>query len=380
MADDAPLAEANQIDGAPHPRETRRLIGQDAAERAFLDAWTGGRLHHAWLLRGPQGVGKATLAYRVARALIAQPAEGGLFGDGPEIPQTLTAPEGCPVQARIEAQSETSLYVLRRNWNMDAKPPRLQTQIAVENVRAMRRFLQLSAADGGWRVVIVDSADEMNRSSANALLKYLEEPPPQTMFLMISHSPAGLLPTIRSRCRTLDLGPLSPSDLSEALAGTGAALPSDSETALTELSGGSVGQALHLIAGEGLDHYAVLVRLIGAGGIDRKGMTGLAEQCAGRQAADRYASVLSLIQILMARLARAAATGTPPREAAPGEQKLIERVACHPDQAHHWADALSRISATTRHAVAVNLDPAQCVIDTLLEIDATLGRVRAVAV
>ena len=382
MADDAPPPEPDRVEGHPHPRETAALHGQDAAERRFLNAWAGGRLHHAWLLRGPAGIGKATLAYRIARALIAQPAGGGLFGE-PAVPETLDAPEEDPIRKRIAAQSEGRLFVLRRTPDPEAtgeRKNRLRTVIAVDDVRRLRRFLGLSAADGGWRVIIVDPADEMNRNAANALLKFLEEPPPLTMFLLVSHAPAGLLPTIRSRCRTLDLHPLAPDDLARALAAAGADIPPGSATAFAELSGGSAGQALRLAAGDGLALYARIVALFGDGrGIARGPMTELAERSAGRTNADAYQLTLRLTQTLVARLARAAATGQPPPEAAPGETALMASVARHPAQAAPWAEALGSIGATTRHAVAVNLDPAQTILNTFLELDATLGRVRAAA-
>ena len=381
MAEDVSPPEPDRVPGFPHPRENMHLFGQDRAQRTFLDAWAGGRLHHAWLLRGPQGIGKATLGYRIARALIAQeiPTPGGLFGDAePEIPDTLNVPAECPAQFRIEAQSEPRLYVLRRTPHPNTG--RMRNEISVEDVRAMRRFLQLSAADGGWRVVLIDDADQMNRNAANALLKYLEEPPPSCLFLLVSHAPAGLLPTIRSRCRTLDLAPLGPDDLAFALGAVNAVIEQGSETALAQLSSGSVGDALRLIAGDGLDLYARVVALMSAGrGIDRAGMTQLAEFCVGRDSADRYATVLGLLRILLARLARAAATGRVPPAAAASEPDLIAAVARLPEHAIPWAETLARVSATTRHAVAVNLDPASTILDTLLRLDSTLARVRSIA-
>lgn len=376
MSDELP-PEPDRVDGYPHPRETRRLFGQSRAEAAFLDAWSGGRLHHAWLLRGPQGVGKATLAYRIARALIAQPTDGGMFGDA-RPPATLDVPQDCPVQRRIAARAEPRLFVLNRQWNPDTK--RVPTQIVIDNVRAMRRFLGLSAADGGWRAIVVDSADEMNRSSANAILKYLEEPPANTVFLMVSHAPAGLLPTIRSRCRTLDLGPLAPDELAASLAGAGASIEPEQAGPLAELSGGSAGHALRLIAGDGLALYARLTGLVRpVEGVDRPQMMALAENCAGRTAVDRYDAALNLTQTLVARLARAAAVGHAPSPAAPNEAALMRALASHPGQATLWAETLAKIAATARHARAVNLDPAQCVIDILLELDATVGRARTMA-
>lgn len=366
--DSAP--EPDRVEGYPHPRETMALYGQEEAEHRFLDAWTNRRLHHAWLLRGPEGVGKATLAYRIARALIAADLAG-------EPPETLDPPADCSVRQRILAQSEPRLFTLRRG--PDDKG-RLRTVITVDDVRRVRRFLGLSAADGGWRVVIIDSADEMNRNAANALLKFLEEPPAATIFLLVSHAPAGLLPTIRSRCRMLDLRPLGADDLARALTEAGAELSPGQESALAELSGGSTGRALRLLAGDGLALYARLVASFDNGRrIARGAMSALAEGVSGRANTEKYRLLLDLVQLLVARLARAAATGTPPPEAAPGEAALIANLASDPAQAPLWAEALGTIAATTRHAVAVNLDPAQTVLNTLLELDEVIGRARAVA-
>jgi DNA polymerase III subunit delta' len=385
MAEEQAPPEPDRVEGYPHPRETAALHGHEAAEGRFLQAWAAGRLHHAWLLRGPAGIGKATLAYRMARALIAQPHPGllGGFLGAALAPAGLDAPPGCSVRARILAQSEPRLFVLRRTPDPKAKPEnrhKLRTQIVVDDVRRLRRFLGLTAADGGWRVVLIDPADEMNTFSANALLKYLEEPPPETMFILVSDAPSGLLPTIRSRCRTLDLAPLGPEPLAGALTQAGAEVPPGAAVALAELSGGSAGQAIRLLAGDGLALYARIVGLFGDGrAVARSPMLELAERSAGRANAEAYRLLLRLAATLAARLARAAATGTAPPEAAPGEARLVAAVARHPGQAAPWAEALGRISASHRHALAVNLDPAQTVLDTFLELDATLGRSRAAA-
>lgn len=378
MNAEAPVPEADGVPGCRHPRETLEIFGQDSAVGTFEDAWRADRLHHAWLLRGPSGIGKATLAYRIARAVIAAPdADGGLFGADAAPERTLQTPAGCPVQARIAAGAEPRLFVLRREYLLDKK--RFETQITVDNVRRLRRFLGLTSADGGWRVIVIDAADEMNVASANALLKFLEEPPSRTAFLLVSHAPAGLLPTIRSRCRTLDLAPLGPLDLDRALGATGAEVPPGQAAVLAELGTGSVGAALALVGQDGVELYSRLIGLMASGNVARRAMTELAEECAGRANADRFRTVLLLIQTLMARLARSAATGRVPPPAAPAEPDLVRAVASDPRQAAAWAETLARHSAASRHWLAVNLDPAQCVIDTFLELDATLGRVRAVA-
>jgi DNA polymerase-3 subunit delta' len=221
MSDDA-LPEADRLDGAPHPRETVGLFGQTAAEAVFLNALNSGRLPHAWLLTGPKGVGKATFAWRAARYLIATPPETGDALFAPPPAGTLDIDPEHPVARRIRALSEPDLMLLRRVWDTERK--RLKAQLTVDEVRGLKGFFGLSA-DGARRVVIVDCADEMNPSAANALLKELEEPPKNTVMFLVSHQPSGLLPTIRSRCRTLRFAPLSPDDLVAALDQAGLALP-----------------------------------------------------------------------------------------------------------------------------------------------------------
>lgn len=372
---EAPL-EADRVEGAPHPRDALRLIGQDAAEAGFLDAHAGGRLHHAWLLTGPRGVGKATLAWRIARFLLAEPAdEGGLFGDAPPAPASLEIAPDHPIARRVAALSEPRLKLIRRGW--DEKAKRLKTVISVDDVRGLNSFFGLSAAEGGRRVVIVDAADEMNVSAANALLKLLEEPPDRATLLLISHRPARLLPTIRSRCRELRLAPLAPDALAEAVAAAGFAPPEDAG-ALAELSGGSVGEAIRMLSGDGLALYAEIVGIAATlPSADRPRAIALAEAAAGRGAEDRLDLTLRLLDLVTARLARTGA-GHPPRaEAAPGEQAMLARMSPNAEAARHWAAAQQALSARAGHARAVNLDPATLILDMVLTMNQTAAEVSA---
>jgi DNA polymerase III subunit delta' len=217
MTDDIP--ESDRIPGAPHPRVTPQVFGHDAAEARILDAFNAGRLHHAWLISGPEGIGKATLAWRIARFLLTAPdRESGLFG-APEPVVSLDTDPDHPVARRVAALSEPRLFLLRRPW--DDKTEKLKQDIPVDEVRRMKGFFQLTATEGGPRVALIDAADDLNPSGANALLKLLEEPPPETTFLIVTHRPSGLLPTIRSRCRDLRLSPLAAPDLDAALSGAG---------------------------------------------------------------------------------------------------------------------------------------------------------------
>ena len=372
MTDPADLPESDRLPGAPHPRETARLIGQAAAEAEFLKAHGSGRLHHGWLLTGPRGVGKATLAWRIARFLLAeQKAEAGLFG-APPPPGSLDTDPDNPVVRRMAQLAEPRLFLLRRAWDEEKK--RLKTVITVDEVRRLRSFFQLSATEGGRRVAIVDAADEMNPNAANALLKILEEPPPGAVLLLIAHQPARLLPTIRSRCRVLRLSPLGPDDLAAALAATGtetAAAPG-----LAALAAGSVGEAIRLADRGGLELYARIVDMAAdLPRLDRAKMRALADAAAQRGAEDRLDLILTLIDLFLTRLARAGAMAPTGPEAAPGEAALLARLCPDQTAARAWADLAQALSARSRAGAAVNLDPAALVIDMVLRIDETAARI-----
>lgn len=373
MSDDIP--EPDRIEGAPHPRQTPHLFGHAAAEAAFLEAFNTGRLHHGWMITGPRGVGKATLAWKIARFLLAAPeAGGGMFAPPP--PDRLDIPDSHPVARRIAALSEPRLFLLRRPY--DDKAGRLKQDITVEEVRKMKSFFALSAADGGRRVAIVDSVDEMNPSAANALLKLLEEPPARVTLLLISHQPARLLPTIRSRCRELRLMPLDPAALSDALTQAGGAVEPEARVALAELAGGSVGEAFRMTNTEGLALYARLVALCATlPRLDRPRALALAEAGAARGAEATFELIVTLIDLFLARLARAGTLGQCPPEAAPGEAALIARLAPDAEAARIWADLAQTLGLRARRGKAVNLDPAALLMDMVLRLDetaATLSR------
>lgn len=369
MSDDIP--EPDRMDGAPHPRNTVRLIGQGAAEAAFLAAYNAGRLHHGWILTGPRGVGKATLAWRIARFLLATPdSDGGMFAAPP--PVTLDIPDGTPIARRMAALSEPRLTLLRRPW--DDKAERLKADITVDEVRKLKSYFTLSAADGGQRVAIIDAVDDMTVSAANALLKLLEEPPAKVTLLLISHQPARLLPTIRSRCRELRLMPLTPDDLSDALTQAGGEVAPDDRTALAELAGGSVGEAFQMTNLEGLKLYGALVRILATlPRLDRHMALTLADAGAKKGAEAQFDLIVTLIDLFLARLARAGTLLQLPPEAAKGEAALIERLSPTPGDARVWADLAQVLGNRARRGRSVNLDPAALLMDMVLKIDETAG-------
>src|SRR5476651_414688 len=182
---------------APEPRANPILLGHEAAERTLLDAMHFGRMHHAWLITGPEGIGKATLAFRFARRLLA-----GLGGG-----DSLALDPFHPVFRRIVAGGHADMLTIERAY--DEKTKRLKRDIAVQDVRAINAFMALTPAEGGWRVAVVDGAEDLNQASANALLKILEEPPSRAVLILVCSAPGRLPPTVRSRCRHLRLSPLT---------------------------------------------------------------------------------------------------------------------------------------------------------------------------
>ena len=244
----------------PPPWRRERLLGHEAAEKTMLAAYRSGRLHHAWLLAGPRGIGKATLAWRFARFLLSGAGEGGLFGGGPE---SLDVAAGAPGRALVDARSHPDLFHLRRTLNPDTA--RMRAEIAVDDVRELGAFMHMTPAMGKWRVAIVDAADEMNRNSANAVLKILEEPPPNAVLLMVAHMPGRLLPTIRSRCRRLALQSLQPSDIAHAVADVLERDASEGDIKAASLAAdGSVARALDLTSGSGLAVREKVNAMLGA--------------------------------------------------------------------------------------------------------------------
>lgn len=232
------------------PRANPILIGHPEAEATVLDAMRSNRVHHAWLITGPEGVGKATFAYRFARRLLAgQPTENSLALDSAD-----------PVFRRVAANAHADMLVIERALNQKTK--RMRTQIAVDDVRKITGFMSLTPAEGGWRVVIVDGAEDLNQASANALLKILEEPPPRAALLLVCAAPGRLLPTIRSRCRRLRLAPLADDVMGRLLTEFLPQLDPAQAGRLITLAEGSPGRAVMLAEDEGVAIAALVDKLL----------------------------------------------------------------------------------------------------------------------
>ena len=351
-----PVEEPDRLEGFSSPREVDRLFGHEAALTEFGEALHGGRLHHAWLMVGPEGVGKATLAYRLAREVLARGEEGA--------PHTPIDPDH-PVFRKVAGLGHPNLLLIRRSWNDKTK--RYSQYIGVDEVRRLRNFLGHSAGETGWRVVVVDRADDLNQNAANALLKALEEPPPRTLFLLVATAEGRIPVTIRSRCRTLRVTALGHEELERAVR---AALARDDHeveaktlSVALELSQGSVRRALELATGEGIAlHRDILAAFARLPELDGPAAHKLAERLGGFGSdGERLELFLSLLLGLMERLIRQAATG----EGAIGEERELAARLLSPATLPHWVEAWEAIGRAKADAASLNLDRSLLVLETL---------------
>ncbi len=289
---------------APHPRNSFEFFGHADAEQALLEAYGSGRMPHAWLIGGERGIGKATLAYRVARFVLANPNSAAREV---KTAKTLALDAEHQVARRIASQAHSDLLVLERTLNDKGK---LRQDIAVDDVRRAIPFFGATAGEGGWRVAIIDAVDELNAAGANALLKMVEEPPPRALLLLVSHAPGRALATIRSRCRKLSLRPLSADDVAKAAA---AALDKSADLpeirAAAAAANGSVARALMFLSSSGLELYQQVNSLLDQlPRLDPRAMHALGDALAGTEPTTFVVFLDTVNAWLAARLAGGAGT------------------------------------------------------------------------
>jgi DNA polymerase-3 subunit delta' len=273
------------------------IHGQDRAVEQFLTAWKSGAMHHAWLLAGPRGVGKASFAMAAAERVLAEAA-------GPPVSLPgLDTPADHPVGRLVAAGSHPDFRLLERIENKSGTA--LARNISVDQVRELGELFAVTPALSPWRVVVIDAVDELEASGANALLKMLEEPPANCLFLLVSHVPGRLLPTIRSRCRRLDFQPLDDDAMTSVLAEQLPELSGADRAKLVPLAGGSVGRALAYASLDLAPLEEQALAILRDGDRDNARRSKLAQALAGKAAAERYAAFLDMAPSLIAREARA---------------------------------------------------------------------------
>ena len=342
--------------GAPAPRANPELLGHEAAEAVLRQLVDSGRLPHALLLSGPRGIGKATLAFRLARFVLSGAGEGAppdMFGapTAPPEPGLAVAPESGAFR-RVAAGGHADLLTVERAF--DPRRKRLRSEIVVDDIREVAAFLHLTAAESGWRVVIIDGADAMNRNAGNALLKILEEPPRRTLLLLVAHSPGKLLPTILSRCRHVKLAALADEAVRALLGRYAPDLDNEAAAAITDLAEGSIGRALELAGSGGLELYRTMVGLLSRRpAIDPLALHGFADRLARADAEDSYRALEELLSQHLARRAQASAR------------------AGHVAEAARWARARDTIAEEFARTDGLNLDRKQAILSSFFAVERT---------
>ncbi len=321
-------------DEPAHPREVFDYEQGEAVEAAFLDALQRGRLHHAWMLTGPEGLGKATFAYRAARRLLgARPDPSrGLLGTSPDDPEARL----------VTARAHPDFMALERAVE-DGKPKKF---ISVDDARALPEFFAKAPSRAAYRVAIVDAADDMNLNAANALLKTLEEPPERGVLLLVAHAPGRLMATIRSRCRRLGFRPWADADV-EAFVRRRTELGESEAQEIARMAKGAPGRALRLAGSQALEFDALARELVEGRKPAASALVKLAEGFRGAEGQARF-------ELLFERLAEA----------------VHERATTQPQGGDRWADLWDKVSAAPAQADAVNLDRADVFFTHLAELEA----------
>ena len=334
---------------APHANPL--LFGHAFAEQVMLRAWVKGSLPHAWLLRGPRGIGKATLAYRFARRLLA----------GPNHERAATDPDE-PVFRMVANKAHPDLRVLERVVN--PKTGKLAREILIDQVRQVEEALHGTAARAGHKVLVIDAADELNLPGANALLKLLEEPPSGTVLLLICQRPSNLPRTILSRCMQLPLTPLSGPELLRGLAVMAPELREERRVLLAGLAGGSVGQALEMEAAGWLDRYAELVKGLAEAQGSIAARVTLAGNLVRGNDGGGFRSTAELVGFALRRLAVLQAGRPPARELFAGELALLHGLAAGRGL-DRWVALWDKLTALAGRVDQLNLDPVQATLQVV---------------
>jgi DNA polymerase-3 subunit delta' len=349
MADPTDTLAPDAIEGWPLPEAQDDWYGGPAVERLLIEAYRGGRMHHAWLIGGPKGIGKATLAYRFARFALAYPDPSA----APDVETLAVSPE-APAARKIAAGSHPNLLTLSRPY--DEKNKRFLSSLSIDEVRRTIPFFGSTAGEAGWRIAIVDSADDMNVNAANALLKILEEPPKRSLFLVLSHAPGRLLPTIRSRCRRLDLEPL-PADAIERALARHTDADAEARRFAAEAGRGSLRRAIRFLDEDVAAIGRAFASAIGSmPELNASSAHALGDIVAQRGADEAFEGFQDLVFDWLARRARG--------EDEPAELGALPPAAVAVPLAA-WAEVWEKVRLASAEVEALNLDRKQFVLTTL---------------
>lgn len=354
----ADLEQMPELDGEFPPRLCAKIYGQEAVEKRFIHALAHDKLHHAWLLTGAQGIGKASFAYRVAKYMLhhQNPMQAA------QTSTSLDIPEGTQAAQFVNQLAHPDFLALTRPY--DLKKEAFKAEIPIEETRRIRRFMSLTSGLAKWRVCLIDSADEMTIQAAHSVLKTLEEPPVSTLFLLVSHSPGKLLETIRSRCQITPLSPLKPEIVQQLLQEKRPDMDVDTAAAIAFLSDASIGYALQIADMNGLALYREMIDVLtDMPNPDGVKLHALAERMNGRTVTGLFALFNKLLAGWLHRMMNAAARGQAGTVLFEGESDVMARLMTA-SRLEEWVEVWEKVSRLNQEAELLNLDRKQTVLES----------------
>ena len=371
MNDELNYFFSDKIAGAPHPMLANEIIGHSSQKLSFLSSFASNRLHQCWLLAGDMGIGKASFAWLIAKFLLTtkyQPADLKIDLNESNI-NSILEPQSGNTLNRIISGSEQRVYIVRRGYNEKRKT--FFKNISIEDVRKLQSYCSLSIADGGKRIIIIDTADDLNKSSSNALLKLLEEPPKNTIFLLISHQPNLLLPTIKSRCQKLSFSNLDQTDLGAVLTAIGCKIEPSDEVSLSILSKGSAGAACRLINSNCINLYRDILNLASSlPNLNTNKILQLSQNYFAKAKPSEFEIFIEMMQHFFSRLCK---TGVMQKPVLPSvtdnEAKIMKSLCPNLKSARLWSEAANISLAKLNKGYLLNIDIESLILDAFIYLE-----------
>ena len=371
MNDELNYFFSDKIAGAPHPMLANEIIGHSSQKLSFLSSFASNRLPQCWLLAGDMGIGKASFAWLIAKFLLTtkyQPADLKIDLSKTNINSILEPQSGSTLN-RIISGSEQRVYVVRRGYNEKRKA--FFKNISIEDVRKLQSYCSLSIADGGKRIIIIDTADDLNKSSSNALLKLLEEPPKNTIFLLISHQPNLLVPTLKSRCQKLSFSNLDQTDLGAVLTAIGCKIEPSDEVSLSVLSKGSAGAACRLINSNCINLYRDILNIASSlPNLNTNKILQLSQNYFAKAKPSEFEIFIEMMQHFFSRLCK---TGVMQKPVLPSvtdnEAKIMKSLCPNLKSARLWSEAANISLAKLNKGYLLNIDIESLILDAFIYLE-----------
>lgn len=351
------------------PQDTFGLVGHSEAELILNNSWAQRRMAHAWIVGGPKGIGKATLVYKFSRSVIAS---SNYLTTQSSLSELIDVESDHPVFKQISAGAHPDLFILKKS--IDAKKGTLRNSIVIEDSRKLHDFISHTSASGGWRIAIIDCAEDLNLNAANSLLKIIEEPPKKCLIFIISHKPRSIIPTIRSRCRVLNLGRLNNQEVTSILEQNWPELPNETAAGLVSISDGCPGRAIGLGESNGYEIFTSLLSVFShIPAVNVELIHQLAEQISGKQAKDNFELLAGLPVWWLSKMIRFNVRNDELFENISAEEKSIFTYLLTLNNLNEWVDICEKLSIIVESGLKMNLDRKVVIIDLLNKLN-SLGQ------